>query len=147
MKDCVSSLLIGLRILTLSASSWMISIEPEEGRFNVWNQTFTPGDTGEAALFHSFSPHVLETAQPDCTGRDSSVIGIIRKLSRIDRIFINFPVAEARDFHCYSHVFENLLNQSLPSDHAAARIVRQIKDSRANAFQVGCPNIPFSVLF
>ena len=27
--------------------------EPEEGRFNVWNQTFTDGDTGKAALFHS----------------------------------------------------------------------------------------------
>ena len=29
--------------------------EPEEGRFNVWNQTFTEGDTGIAALFHYFS--------------------------------------------------------------------------------------------
>ena len=27
--------------------------EPEEGRFNVWNLTFTDGDTGKAALFHS----------------------------------------------------------------------------------------------
>ena len=87
----------------------------------LWNQTFTRCDTGKAALFHSFSPHVLEIAQPDCTGRDSSVIGIIRTLSRIDRIFINFPVAEARDFHCYSDVFENLGNQSIPSDHAAVR--------------------------
>ena len=25
--------------------------EPEEGRFNVWNQTFTDGDTGKASLF------------------------------------------------------------------------------------------------
>ena len=79
--------------------------EPEEGRFNVWNQTFTDGDTGKAALFHSLFPHVLEIAQPDCTRRDSSVIGIIRTLSRIDRIFITLPMAEARDFHCYSHVF------------------------------------------
>ena len=27
--------------------------EPEEGWFSVWNQTFTDGDTGKAALFHS----------------------------------------------------------------------------------------------
>ena len=47
--------------------------EPEEGRFNVWNQTFTHGDTRKAALFHSLFPHVLEIAQPDCTRRDSSV--------------------------------------------------------------------------
>ena len=61
--------------------------EPEEGRFNVWNRNFTDGDTGKAALFHFLFPHVLEIAQPDCTWRDSSVIGIIRTLSRIDRTF------------------------------------------------------------
>ena len=27
--------------------------EPEEGRFNVWNQTFTDGDTEKSALFQS----------------------------------------------------------------------------------------------
>ena len=27
--------------------------EPEEGRFNVWNQTFTDGDAGKTAVFHS----------------------------------------------------------------------------------------------
>ena len=79
--------------------------EPEKGRFNVWNQTFTDGDTGNAALFHSFFPRVLEIAQPDYTGRDSSVNELIRTLSRIDGAFINLPMAEARDSHCYSHVF------------------------------------------
>ena len=74
--------------------------EPEEGRFKFWNQTFTDG-----AMFHSFFPHVLESAQPDYTWRDSTALGIIRTLSRIDRIFMNLPMAEAEDFHCYSHVF------------------------------------------
>ena len=122
--------------------------EPEEGRFNVWNQSVTDGDTEKGALFHSLLPHVLETAQPDYSRRDSSVIGIIRTLSRIDRIFINLPVAEARDFHCYPHVFEIQENQSIPSDHAAVRFVmknRLIGDNWANAFQVGCRNIPFPV--
>ena len=90
--------------------------EPEEGRFNVWNQTFTDGDAGKTAMFHSFFPHVLEIAQPDYTGRDSTALGI-------DRIFINLPMAKARDFHCYSHVFENLGNPTIPSDHAAVRLV------------------------
>ena len=63
--------------------------EPEEGRFNVWNLTFTDGDTGKTALFHSLFSHVLEIAPPDYTRRDSTAIGIIRTLSRIDRIFIN----------------------------------------------------------
>ena len=37
--------------------------------------------------------------------------------------FINLPLAEARDFLCYSHVFENLGNWTIPSDHAAVRLV------------------------
>ena len=32
-------------------------------------------------------------------------------------------MAEARDFHCYSNVFENLGKRSIPSDHAAVRVV------------------------
>ena len=55
--------------------------------------------------FISFFPHVLEIAQPDYTRRDATALGVIRTLSRIDRIFINLLVAEARDFHCYSHVY------------------------------------------
>ena len=78
--------------------------EPEEGRFNVWNQTFTDGDMVKAALFHSLFPRVLEIAQPYCTRR---------------------AMAEARDFHWYFHVFENLWKRSIPSDHAAVRVVIQ----------------------
>ena len=35
------------------------------------------------------------------------------------------PLAEARDFQCYSCVFENLGKRSIPSDHAAVRVVIQ----------------------
>ena len=48
------------------------------------------------------------------------------------------------DFHCYSHVFENLVNRTISSDHAAVRLVihkpKPIGSNRANAFQVGCPS-------
>ena len=74
--------------------------------------------------------HVLEIAQPDCTRRDSTALGIIRTLSRIDRIFINLPMAEARDLHCYSHVFENLGSPTIPSDQAAVRLVIQKPTTR-----------------
>ena len=87
------------------------------------NQTFTDGDTRKTAIFHSCFPHVLENAQPDYTRRDSTALGIIRTLSRIDRIFVNLPMAEARDFHYHSHVFESLVNWTIPSDHAAVRLV------------------------
>ena len=50
--------------------------EPEEGRFNVWNQTFTDGDQVKAVLFHSLFPSVLEITQPDFTKRDSQPMGI-----------------------------------------------------------------------
>ena len=62
-------------------------------------------------------------------------------------------MAEARDSHCYFFVFENMEKRSIPSDHAAVRVVffffknRLLEDTRANAFKVGYPNIPFSVLF
>ena len=116
--------------------------DPEEGRFNVWNQTFTEGDPGKTAV------HVLEIVQSDCTRRDSKALGIIRTLSRIDRSFINLPMAEARYFHCFSHVFENLGNRTIASDHATVRLIihkPKIEDTRANVFPAGCLNIPFSV--
>ena len=99
--------------------------DPEEGRLNVWNQSFTDGDPGKTAVFHSFFPYALEVAQSDYTRSDATALGVIRTLSRIDRIFINLPMAEARDFNCSSHVFENLGKKTNPSDHAAVRLVTQ----------------------
>ena len=46
--------------------------------------------------------------------------------------FINLPMAEARDFHCYSHVFENLGKKTFPSDHAAVRLVNQKLTNRGH---------------
>ena len=63
---------------------------------------------------------------------DSTALGIIRTLSRMDRIFINLPMAEAPDFHCYSHVFENLENRTIPSDHTAVRLVIQKPTNRGH---------------
>ena len=51
---------------------------------------------------------------------------------RIGRIFVNLPMAEARDFHCYSHVFENLEKRTIPSDHAAVRLVIQKPTTRGH---------------
>ena len=83
-------------------------------------------------FFHSFFPHVLETAQPNFTRKDTAADGTLRTLSRIDRAFINVPMAEARDFHCHSHVSDNLGERSIPSDHVAARIVLQKPTNRCD---------------
>ena len=75
-------------------------------------------------------------------GKDFTTIGITRTLSRIDRIFINLPMVEARDFHCYSRVFENLGILSILNDHAAVRLVFEKSSNReqlSNRFQVECP--------
>ena len=106
--------------------------DPEEGRFNVWNQSFTDGDPGKTAVFQSFFPHVLEVAQSDFSRRASTALGVTRTLSRIDRIFICLPMAEARDFRCYSHVFEILVKENIPSDHAAVRLVIQKPTNRGH---------------
>ena len=41
-------------------------------------------------------------------------------------------MAEARDFHCYSHVFENLGKKTIPSDRAAVRLVIQKPRNRGH---------------
>ena len=51
---------------------------------------------------------LIEIAQLNFTRKDSTADCTIRTLTRIDRAFINLPMAEARDFHGCSHVFENL---------------------------------------
>ena len=39
-------------------------------------------------------------------------------------------MAEARDFHCSSHVVENLGKKTIPSDHTAVRFVIQKPTNR-----------------
>ena len=97
--------------------------EPEEGRFSVRNKSFTEGDAGKTALFRANFPQVLEISQPNFTRKDTAADGTPRTLSRFGRAFINVAMAEARDFHCHSHVTDNLGERSIPSDHVAIRVV------------------------
>ena len=107
--------------------------EPEKGRFNVRNRTFTEGSTRQNGSLPSlFFPHAREIAQPNFTRKDTSADGALRKQSRIDRAFINVPMAEARDYHCYSHVSDKLGERSIPSDHVAVRIVVQKPTNRCD---------------
>ena len=59
----------------------------------------------------------------------------MRAVLEIDRAFIDVPTAEARDFHCYSHVSDNLGEQSIPSDHVAFLIVVQKPTGRRDKVQ------------
>ena len=123
--------------------------DPEEGRFHVWDQTFTDGDPGKTAVFHSFlsptSLRLLNLTTREGTPQPLATYGLCQGL--VVSLSIQ-PMAEARDFHCSSHVDENLGKKSLPSDHAAVRLVIQKPTSRGhqNVFPAGCQNIPFLVL-
>ena len=120
--------------------------EPKEGRFNSSNQNFTDGDAVKAALFRSFVPHVLEIAQPDFTRKDSAADGTLHTLSRIDKAFINVPLAEAGNFHCLRTLVNGPFRVTT-QPYASFFKNRQFGTTKTNAFRVGCPNIPFSAQF
>ena len=72
----------------------------------------------ERLLFSSFFPCVFEIAQPDFTRKDVTVNGVIRTCPELTGYLLIFLwLSEARDFHCYSHVFENLGERSIPWLH------------------------------
>ena len=79
-----------------------------------------PGPPHQRWRRDPFFPYALEIAQPS---KDAAADGALRTLSRIDRAFIDVPMAEARDFHCHSHVTDNLVERSIPRDHVAIRVV------------------------
>ena len=124
MKDFASSHHTGLIILTplVVIMGGFNICEPEEGRFNVVIRERLPS----FILFLAFSklPSLI------FPGETLQSIGVIRTLSRIDRAFVNLPMATSRDFHCFSSFFffQNLGERSQPSDHAAVRMVIQFKN-------------------
>ena len=106
--------------------------DPEEGRLNVWNQTFTDGDARKTAVFHSFFAHVLEVAQSGYTRRDSTALGVIRSLSRLDRFFINLPMAEHESSIVILMSSRTWGLGTIPSDHTAVRLVIQKPTTRGH---------------
>ena len=134
MADWVLSIRTGLHILLVWTLLWVTSTAVTQKKDDLMSGTrHSPMATRrKTAVFHSFFPRVLEVAHSDYTRRDAMALGVIRTLSRIDRIFINLPMAEARDFRCPSHVFENLGKKTIPSDHAAVRLVFQKPTNRGH---------------
>ena len=96
----------------------------------MWNQTFTDGDPRKTAIFHSFSHTFLRLLNLITRGGTPQPSRSYALHQGLIAFFINPPVAEARDFHCYSHVFENLGKRTIPSDHAAVRLVIQKPTNR-----------------
>ena len=114
--------------------------EPEEGRFNVMNQTFTEGDAGRIAVFRTLFHTPWESWSQAVTRKDVATDGTPRTLSTTDRAFINVPIAKARDFHCHSHRVTTWQFALSYGNH-------WINGAQASESQVGCPNIPSSAPF
>ena len=92
---------------------------------------------GRRLSFEPSCPTPWKKALPNFTRKDAAADGTLRTLSRIDRAFINVPMAEAHDFRCHSHVLDNLGELSIPNDHVAIRIdVRKPQDHCGTSGQV-----------
>ena len=66
--------------------------------------------------------HALEITQPNNIGKDVSIDGILHTLSRTYLVFINIPLAEARDFRCRAQTVDDPQDRSFPCWHTAIRI-------------------------
>ena len=123
--------------------------DPEEGRFNVWNQSFTDGDPGKTAVFHSFFPYVLENAQSDYTRRDSSALGghshSVEDWSYFYQSTHGWSTWFPLLFSCCWELREENCSE-WPCCSTPRHPETNSSRTRANVFPVGCPNIPFLVL-
>ena len=78
-----------------------------------------------------------QISPPDCTRRDSSAIGVIRTLSRIDRIFFFFKKKKKPTYGSSTRFqFENWEKQSIPSDNPVVRVVTDTLPTRLARSQI-----------
>ena len=108
-----------------------IICEPEEGRFNVWNQTFTDGDA-------------------DYTGRDSQPLGSCALYQGLIASLLTYLWLRREIFTATpmsSRIWGTGPFRVITRRYVLSFISQLIGSNRAIAFQVGSPNIPSSVLF
>ena len=96
--------------------------DPDEGRLNSRNLTFSDGDASRPAVLLAAFTRSMEIAQPYFTRKDERRIGSIQTLSRIDRIFMNLPMAGLRDFRCHCRTIGSVGDTSLRSDHTPVQL-------------------------
>ena len=105
--------------------------DPEEGRFNVWNQIFTDGDPGKTAVFHSFHtslrlPNLItreETPQPLVSY--ALFPGLIAFLSIYPWLKYEISIVILMSLRTW-------MKKTIPSDHAAVRFVIQKPSNRGH---------------
>ena len=97
--------------------------DPAEGRLNSRCQTCSDGDAIRAAALLAAFSRSVDIAQLFFTRKNMRRDGSIHMLSPIDRVLVNLPMAEMRDFQCRSHTVGTIGDKSVPSDHIPVRHV------------------------
>ena len=143
-----------LRLITPHWPSYPIILgdfhicEPEEGRSNVWNQTFTDGDAGKTAmfsfLFFQMFSRLLNLVTQGGTPRplrsyafcQGLIASLLTSLWLRREMFTPTPMS--------SRIWETgpfrVVTRRYVFCHSKSRL---IEDNSANAFQIGCSNITF----
>ena len=124
--------------------------DPGEGRLDVWNHTFTDGDPGKTAVFHSFFPTFLRL--PNLTTQETlQPLETYALCQGLIVFFFFFKI-----YLWLKHVISMALLMSLRTSgrklfrvtmlqYASSSRKLSVDDTRTNVFPVGCPNIPFLV--
>ena len=129
MAACVLFTRIGLHIHVVWAFFWVISTSVIRKKDDLMSGTRHSPMAARERL--PCSTHSFHTSfrLPNLITQEET----LQPLGSYDRIFFNnLSMAEAHDFHCSSHVVENLGNWTIPSDHAAVRLIIQKPTNRGH---------------
>ena len=124
--------------------------DPEEGRFNVWNQTFTDGDPRKTAMFHSFFHMSLKLLNLITRGGTPQPLGSYALCQGLI-VFLSIYLWLKHEIFTVtvmsSRTWEIGPFRVITQQYASSFKSQHIENTRANVFLAGCPNIPFSVPF
>ena len=106
--------------------------DPDEGRLNARNQTFSDGDARRAAVLLASFTRSVEIGQPSFTGKDG-------------RRDTNIPMAELCDCRCYAPSIGCVGERRIPSDHVAARLTTASPQGRCGYHPVIRQRLPLFI--
>ena len=114
----------------------------------MFGTTHSPMATRESLLDSIISFHMsLRLLNLITRGRTSQPLGSYALIQRLIVLWINLPMAEARDYHCYSHVFQDLVKRTITSDRSLTSTSCHSKAFKSKATRQAHsklhPTIPF----
>ena len=124
------------------------SCDPERGRFNVWNQTFTDGDPRKTAMLHSFFNmflRLLNLISRRGTPQPLRSYALCQGLIVLKTIYLWVKHGMSTVTLTSSRTWKVGPFRVIMQQYASSIKSQQIEDTRANEFPAGCPKIPFSV--